>query len=95
MSAVSPSPSGTLPLHRPLNMVRQAFWCRGYLGKSFEPKFSVNDDFELSISLIQRGRRLQQHMHGAKWFTPKMVYTLYAPLFASNAYTNSIEVDGN
>lgn len=27
------------------------------------PKFSVNDVFELSISLIRRGRRLKQNMH--------------------------------
>ena len=27
------------------------------------PKFSVNDDFELSFTLIQRGRRLQQGLH--------------------------------
>ena len=27
------------------------------------PQFSVNDDFELSFTLIQRGRRLQQGLH--------------------------------
>ena len=30
---------------------------------TFSPKFSVNDDFELSFTLIQLGRRLQQGLH--------------------------------
>ena len=35
----------------------------GWKNEPFNPKCSVNDDFELSISLMRHGRRLQEQMH--------------------------------